>query len=74
MKEMVEEISTKIMPPANCPSCGSILEWKNDQLFCVSHSCQTKVYKRVEHFAKTLRIKGLGPKTVEKLALKDIEK
>jgi DNA ligase (NAD+) len=72
MKEMVKEISTKIMPPANCPSCGSILEWKNDQLFCVSHSCQTKVYKRVEHFAKTLRIKGLGPKTVEKLALKDI--
>ena len=72
MKEMVKEISTKIMPPANCPSCGSILEWKNDQLFCVSHSCQTKVYKRVEHFAKSLRIKGLGPKTVEKLSLNSI--
>ena len=72
MKVMVKEISTKIMPPANCPSCGSVLEWKNDQLFCMSHSCQTKVYKRVEHFAKTLRIKGLGPKTVEKLALNSI--
>ena len=72
MKVMEKEISTRIMPPANCPSRGSLLEWKNDQLFCMSHTCQTKVYKRVEHFAKTLKIKGLGPKTVENLALGSI--
>jgi DNA ligase (NAD+) len=74
MKVMVKETSTTIMAPANCPSCGSILEWINDQLFCKSLTCQTKVYKQVEHFARTIKIKGLGPKTVEKLSLDNINK
>lgn len=44
----------------------------NDQLFCVNSSCPAQLFKRVEHFTKTLGIKGFGPKTVEKLALDSI--
>jgi NAD-dependent DNA ligase len=45
---------------------------KNDQLFCVDTSCPAQLYKKVEHFTKTLGIKGFGPKTVDKLALDSI--
>ena len=59
----------KITIPTNCPICGSELERINDQLFCQSKTCPAKVNKRTEHFAKTLGIKGLGEKTIEKLEL-----
>ncbi len=62
----------QIYPPANCPACGSILEWEKDQLFCKSNTCGGKTHKMVEHFAKTLRIKGLGPRTIEKLEISSI--
>jgi DNA ligase (NAD+) len=59
--------------PDVCPSCGTSLELINDQLFCNNTSCPAKNSKIVEGFAKTLRIKGLGPKTIEKLDLVCIE-
>ena len=59
--------------PEDCPSCDTTLEPKNDQLFCNNTSCPAKNSKIVEGFAKTLRIKGLGPKTIEKLDLEYIE-
>jgi NAD-dependent DNA ligase len=59
----------KITPPANCPICSTILEWEKDQLFCYNPQCSGKTTKRIEHFAKTLKIKGLGPRTVEKLKI-----
>ena len=59
--------------PDVCPSCGTSLELINDQLFCNNTSCPAKNSKIVEGFAKTLRIKGLGPKTIEKLDLECIE-
>ena len=59
--------------PDVCPSCGTSLELINDQLFCNNTSCPAKNSKIVEGFAKTLRIKGLGPKTIEKLDLEYIE-
>ena len=31
--------------------------------------CPAQIQKRIEHFAKTLKIKGLGPKSIEKLDL-----
>jgi len=55
--------------PTTCPSCGSELELVKDQLFCRSKNCPAQSTKKVEHFAKTLKIKGLGPKTIEKLGL-----
>ena len=59
--------------PDVCPSCGTSLELINDQLFCNNTSCPAKNSKIVEGFAKTLRIKGLGPKTIETLDLEYIE-
>ena len=59
----------KISIPTNCPVCDSLLVRVNDQLFCESKTCSAKVNKLVEHFAKTLGIKGLGEKTIEKLNL-----
>ena len=59
----------KITPPTNCPICESVLEWEKDQLFCTNTNCSGKTSKRMEHFAKTLKIKGLGPRTIEKLKI-----
>lgn len=58
---------TKIIPPVECPSCGSELELVNDQLFCKASFCPAKTLKKIEHFCKTMKIKGLGEKTLEKL-------
>jgi len=62
---------TEIVPPTSCPACSSVLELVNDQLFCRNRLCPAQSAKRIEHFAKTLKIKGLGPSTVEKLGLED---
>lgn len=61
-----------ILPPTHCPSCGSVLEWSNDTLYCRSQDCPAKSFKQVEHFASTLKIKGLGPATIEKLGINNI--
>ena len=63
----------KIIPPTHCPSCESVLIYRNDQLYCTSDDCAASGQKRVEHFAKTLKIKGLGPAAIEKLNLNSIE-
>lgn len=62
-----------IEAPTNCPSCDSTLIWVNDQLYCKNNDCPAKGFKQLEHFAKTLKIKGLGPSTIEKLALQTVE-
>jgi NAD-dependent DNA ligase len=62
----------QIQPPTNCPSCDSELEWSKDQLYCRNVSCPAKSFKQLEHFAKTLKIKGLGPSTIEKLDITTI--
>ena len=60
----------KIQPPTKCPSCQSKLVWVNDQLYCRSDECGDQQYKAVDHFSKTLRIKGLGPQTIRKLDIR----
>ena len=62
----------KIEIPTNCPCCGYTLELVNSQLFCRNMACEAQLYKKLEHFAKVLGIKGFGPKTIEKLALNDL--
>ena len=56
-----------IFAPSHCPSCDSELVWRNDLLYCVSSSCGEQAFKSVEHFAKTMKIKGLGPASIKKL-------
>ncbi len=60
---MFQEISF----PTNCPSCEAELEWVNDSLYCRNHLCPAQNAKAVEHFAKTMKIKGLGPASIKKL-------
>lgn len=62
----------KIQIPNTCPCCDYPLTRVNDQLFCRNTSCSAQLNKKLEHFAKTLGIKGFGPKTVEKLNLQDL--
>jgi DNA ligase (NAD+) len=62
----------KIIAPTNCPSCNSMLVQVNDQLFCKNNDCESKQQKIVEHFAKTLKIKGLGPMSIQKLQINSI--
>jgi NAD-dependent DNA ligase len=63
---MREELQT-IKPPTYCPTCSTTLIWEKDQIYCMNPVCSGKTTKKIEHFAKTLKIKGLGPRTVEKL-------
>ena len=58
-----------IEAPEFCPSCEFSLEWRNELLYCVNPLCSAQIQKRIEHFAKLLKIKGLGPKSIEKLGL-----
>lgn len=60
----------KIQPPTECPSCQSKLVWVNDQLYCKSDECGDRMYKAVEHFASTMKIKGLGPSSIRKLDIR----
>ena len=62
----------KIEIPTHCPCCNYKLELVNDQLFCRNQACDAQLSKRVEHFCKTMGIKGMGTKTIEKLAIADI--
>lgn len=55
--------------PTNCPSCDSVLETVNAQLFCRNILCPARAVKGLEHFAKTLSIKGLGTETIKKLGI-----
>ena len=64
---------TKIEAPTNCPSCSSVLDEVNYLLYCKNPQCGEKVLKLIEHFAKTLKIKGLGPATVAKLDIVSLE-
>ena len=69
MKE--RQILREIIIPTHCSACNTALDTVNDQLFCRNVNCPAKSSKRVEHFAKTLKIRGLGKATIEKLDLQD---
>ncbi len=62
----------RIEIPKFCPCCEYPLTFVNEQLFCKNTACSAQLSKKLEHFAKTLGIKGFGPKTIEKLNLADI--
>ena len=61
-----------ILIPKNCPVCESALERVKDQLFCRNSNCSAQSSKQILHFSKTMKIMGLGEKTLEKLELESI--
>jgi DNA ligase (NAD+) len=62
----------KIQIPTRCPSCDAELEQVNSQLFCRNESCPAQSSKKVEAFAKKMKIKGLGPASISKLELTSV--
>ena len=58
--------------PTTCPSCESVLEQVNDQLFCRNKDCPAQTIKRFVHFCKALKMKGFGEKTIEKLDFEEL--
>lgn len=64
--------TTFIEEPTECPCCSYPLEKVKDQLFCRNTACEAQTFKKVEHFAKTIGIKGLGPKSIGKLQLSEV--
>jgi len=62
-----------IQAPTHCPSCASELEWSNHLLYCRNPSCSEQASKKIEHFAKTIKIKGFGPNTIAKLDMLGVE-
>lgn len=63
----------KVIIPTNCPSCNSTLIRVKDQLFCKNNNCTATQNKKVLHFIKTMKIKGLGERTIEKLGIETLE-
>ena len=61
-----------ITVPSTCPSCGSKLELSFPLLYCRNPSCGDQSTKKIEHVAKTLKIKGLGPAAINSLVLESI--
>lgn len=64
--------TTFIDEPTGCPACDYPLEKVKDQLFCRNSACPAQINKKIEHFAKVLSIKGMGPVTVKKLNLQEL--
>ena len=49
--------------PTNCPTCGSKLEWKNHDLYCMNLTCPGKAYGSLYHWIKIVGqrdIMGIG--------------
>lgn len=62
----------KIEIPSTCPECAGNVELINDQLYCINPNCSAKNIKSLLNFIKTMKIMGLGEKTVEKLKIYSI--
>lgn len=62
-----------ITQPTHCPSCDSELVIVNDQLFCKNKNCPAQSLKKIEHFCKSMKIKGMGPSSLQKLDFESIK-
>ena len=61
----------KIVPPAECPVCGSSVEKEEGGVAyrCIGLNCSAQVRERIQHYASraAMDIEGLGEKNVELL-------
>jgi len=47
--------------PQSCPICNGNVEMVNDKnLYCTNESCPSLLYKSIDHFFKSLNVKGIG--------------
>jgi len=53
--------------PELCPSCGGNTENDGMTIWCMNDTCSAKLEGRVNHFLKTLDVKGFGPSVISSL-------
>jgi len=54
--------------PTHCPSCQTELDFDNIHLQCQNEKCAGRISKKLSSAAIALKIKGIGPKTLEPFA------
>jgi DNA ligase (NAD+) len=62
----------KINIPTTCPTCDYPLEILGAYLVCNNLACEAQLAGKLNHFVKVLGIKGLGPKSIEKLNISEL--
>ncbi len=58
---------TEILFPDNCPECGNPLDREEIVARCHNKSCPARHRESLIHFAKSLKIDGLGESTIDAL-------
>lgn len=58
--------AVKLEIPRVCPLCGAAIEKNNVDIFCTNPDCNGQLLSKLEHFRKTINIKGVSRKTLEK--------
>jgi DNA ligase (NAD+) len=64
---VIQKGNNKLKLPTECPSCKSPLMKDGVNLICTDIKCRDQNIQKIRHWVKTLDIKGLGPRNVEKL-------
>lgn len=63
--------------PHKCPACGSDdFEWTDSDRItkiCKNDNCSAQVNSKIEHWFKTIGVKGIGPGIISKLTSKKID-
>lgn len=61
--------SIKIEKPTICPSCGSVLEYDDVNIYCTNYWCKERTIARLSHFVSknAMNIEGLSEKTIENM-------
>lgn len=61
--------SIKIEKPTTCPSCGSVLEYDDVNIYCTNYWCKERTIARLSHFVSknAMNIEGLSEKTIENM-------
>lgn len=57
----------KIIFPAQCPECGTKLDFEEIVVRCDNPECPARHRESLYYFANILKIDGLGPKTIDAL-------
>lgn len=66
--EAVLQPASEVTLPDRCPCCSAELEWEGEYLICPAGvACPDQAVEALQHFARTLEIRGIGEKVAERL-------
>lgn len=68
---------TPIQIPVQCPSCGEPIDWVDEKHVnkkCTNDMCIAQVNSRIEHWFKTLGVKGIGSGLISRLTAYQIKR